>query len=373
MRLQAPPPLEESRASERSAMLWSRRGIVGWWLNKTAPPRPKDLAKSVNREYVRRSELISLVSLLIAAFLLSLTGNSLSDPSTAVAVILMAISLIVSLVLNRLGRVDWAAYSIIIMMMVVIMVGLLGARGGLRLIWFVTFDLFCFPIALSAQIIHRYAPLVTGAIAVVFVVLYYLWFPHALINGYGAHNFDEILYEIHQPYFSDFALIIRNLGLLVVIAVFSSLGASAYAWAINLAQTARVERDIVTAMSMYRQQAEQQLLSFLEEVKSTFAAQARGHMQLLQTRPATDPLCGIVLFLNEQLEMLAAQRKRPFFSGAETIEQELDHLLLILDAMSNGTAQLDALNKFAPSTTAIRQLKFLLYKIFLSYKTLSQD
>lgn len=86
-----------------------RTGIVGWWLNLTAPPVPGRVLPLRERERLRKAELTSFSILAVFLFLLALVSNSLAHPSTAQAVIVMAVGLVVAAFLNRAGWTRTAA------------------------------------------------------------------------------------------------------------------------------------------------------------------------------------------------------------------------------------------------------------------------
>jgi hypothetical protein len=341
MHMPPPPPFSFQQDNQKK-MPWQRRGILGWWMNLTAPPRPEieDLSNLRTRERVRKSETISLTAIGVFIFLLALVSNSLSDPSTAVAVITMGIAMIGALVFNRFGRINTAAYIIVIFMMIVIMISLIGAKGGLRLIWFVTFDLFTIPVMLCPLIINRWSAIMFTIIAVGFVLLYYTYEPHALINGLGAHNFDELLYEVQQPYFSWYALINRNVLLIGFAGFFSFVGASAYEWALTVGEQARNEASIATLVAQYKQQSEQVLSAFIQEVTAAFAALDNGQLVLLKDRE--DLLHEAVLFLNHLLRKLAQRQQERVNLRGMTLE--IQRLLEVVYEVRKGSLSVTSLN-----------------------------
>src|SRR5690242_5694243 len=103
-------PLPTQNAAAHSII--RRAGLVGWWLNLTAPSWPDRSLPIQERERLRKAELTSFSILAIFAFLIALVSNSLADLTTAQAVGLMAIILLVAAILNRTGRTRAAAYLI---------------------------------------------------------------------------------------------------------------------------------------------------------------------------------------------------------------------------------------------------------------------
>src|SRR5262249_27467697 len=141
-------PLEDERVLRRT-------GLIGWWLDLTAPSRPAGALGVAERERLRRAELTSLSILAVAGFLIALVSNSLADPSTGQAVGTMAIGLLIAAILNRTGQTQaWrtTAAALIVpgLMMLLIIGAIIQAKGGLRLIWLPAYDLLALPIFISS-------------------------------------------------------------------------------------------------------------------------------------------------------------------------------------------------------------------------------
>lgn len=220
--------------------LSSRAGIVGWWLNVTAPPKPSVILPVAARERLRKAELTSYSILAVFVFLIALLSNSLADPSTAQAVAFMAVGLAVASVLNRTGRTVIAATLVPILLMAVVALGVLGAVQ-LDIILFPAFDLFVLPIFLSSLILNRYAPWIFAVIAIAFIAAAFFVEPHALTtattppNG-SATNFDVIAY--YTGIFGWWGMLNRHVGLLLTVAFFAWLGARSQETAILRADRA---------------------------------------------------------------------------------------------------------------------------------------
>lgn len=338
------PQFHYQQDTHQERMLWKRTGIVGWWFKLTAPPRPADMSSLPAREFIRKGETNSLVAVGIAAFLVAIVSNSLSDPSTAAASIVMAVAIVIALFLNRGGKVTAAAYVMLIMMLLALMSALLGAKGGLRLVWFPAFDLFALPVFLSPLIISRRAVIPCVLISITFILLYYTYEPHALLNGFGAHNFDELRYEVEQPYFSWYALINRDIALILFAGFFGWIAASTFTWALEWGEQANNEATLATAVALYKEQSAQDLSQFVQEITLAFAALGNGQVQFLQPRASSDPLHDAVIFLNSQLRMVESVRKRQAGTPAEQILTEMQRLITLYTRVRRGLVPLQALN-----------------------------
>ena len=258
MQLQRTPP--SFQEPEKRTLWWQRKGPFSWWFGLTAPPRPTNMSSLETREFIRRGEMTSLTILAVFLFLAGIISNSISDPSTAEAAVVMACALVVTAIFNRGGRIAVAAYILVVSMMAVIMLSIVGARGGLRLIWFTTYDLYCIPVFFSSLIIHRRASLICAFVATAFVVADYSLHPHAFINSpLGAHNFDELAYEVSQPFFNWFALINRNVLLILFSGFFGWAAAYSFEKALVWAEQAKGEAAVANALAEYKEMTAHQL------------------------------------------------------------------------------------------------------------------
>lgn len=213
-----------------------RVGIFGWWLNLTAPPRPPATAPIAERERIRKAELTSASILAVFLFLVALVSNSLSDPSTGEAVALMFITLLITASLNRFGLTRGAAYLMPSVLTLLIILAVVQAKGGLRLVWLPAYDLLVLPIVISSLIADLWAPWLFASVAIAFIVGDFSLQPHAQITGLGAAHFDDINYEIGV--FNIWGMVNRHVLLNLFAAFFSWLGALSVSRAIRRADRA---------------------------------------------------------------------------------------------------------------------------------------
>lgn len=200
-----------------------RAGLVGWWLNLTAPRWPDHAIPIEERERLRKAELTSFSILAIFAFLIALVSNSLADVTTAQAVVIMAIILLVAAILNRTGRTRSAAYLVPSGMLLLLIATVIEAPGGVKLIGLPIYDLLVIPIFVVSLIGDRSAPWVFATISIAFVVGSYVLEPHEIIHLSTGFSFDGIGYE--QAIFGIWGMINRHVALLFFAALFGWLGA----------------------------------------------------------------------------------------------------------------------------------------------------
>lgn len=290
--------------------LWRRRGVVGWWLNLTAPPSPPQGAPVSMQERVRKAELTSVSILLVFLLLLALVSNSLVNIATAEAVGILGSGLIVAGFLNRNGWTRTAAYLVPSMFMLAL-IGALVGEGNIRAIVFPLYDLFALAIIISGFIADRRAPWILLVISLAITFVSYFYAPHQLISVGGAINFDEIGYEL--KIFGWWGLINRDVALLFFAAFFSWLGARSVEKA--LARADRAD-EIAALQKAARQRAKQladAISAFVDEIVAVFAAFRNGKQAYLRARHHHDPFSPHVHFLNKYLEdnvQLHAEQQR---------------------------------------------------------------
>ncbi len=275
------PTLEQAKAGTSSSLHLAsepspnhqgirRTGILGWWLNLTAPTWPNQPLPIAERERLRKAELTSISFLALFAFLLTLLSNSLADPGTAQAVAVMAVCLVIAAILNRAGRTRIAAYLTPGVMMLLIAAAVVQAPGGLRLVVIPAWDLFAIPIFLVSLTISSRAPWFLALAAITFIIADFLLQPHAtvLVNGVP---FDEIDYEARI--FTVWGLLNRHIALLFFAALFGWLGARSVDAAIARADRAE---EIARLEHAYAEQS-RQLEEGIRQIQATHVQIANGN------------------------------------------------------------------------------------------------
>ncbi len=247
-----------------------RQGLVGWWLNLTAPPWPAYSIPVKERERLRKAELTSCSILAIFAFLIALVSNSLADPTTAQAVGLMAIFLFIAALLNRTGRTRAAAYLIPSAMSLLLMATVVQAPDGLKLIGLPIYDLFVIPVFVVSLIGDRRAPWVFATIAIAFVVGSYSLEQHEVITLSNGLAFDGIGYEQHI--FGVWGMVNRHIALLFFAALLGWMGARSVDNAIARADRAEEIARLEHAIAEQTRQLEQGI----EAIRQTHARVANG-------------------------------------------------------------------------------------------------
>jgi hypothetical protein len=265
---QPPPALPETPGSQQG--LLHRSGLLGWWLRLTAPTWPAQPLPIAERERLRKAELTSISFLALFAFLLTLLSNSLADPGTAQAVLVMAVCLVMAAFLNRKGFTRLAAYLTPLVMMLLIAAAVLQAPGGLRLVVIPAWDLFAIPIFLVSLTVSSRAPWFLALAAIAFIVAdYFVLQPHAKIAVNGV-PFDELAYE--EKIFTAWGLINRDVALLFFAALFGWIGARSVDNAIARADKAE---ELAAVEHAYAEQS-RQLEEGIRQIQETHVHIANG-------------------------------------------------------------------------------------------------
>ncbi len=250
----------------------TRRGLVGWWLNLTAPRWPAQPIPIKERERLRKAELTSFSILAIFAFLLALVSNSLAHAATAQAVMLMGAFLLIAAILNRAGWTRTAAYLVPSVLMVLLAITVIrGPGGGLQLMGLPIYDLFVIPIILVSLVGDRRATWVFSFIAIAFVVGDFLVEPHTPISVANGVSFDDINYAIAH-FGGVWGVINRHVAMLFFAALFGWLGARSVDYAIARADRAEEIARLEHAIAEQTRQLEQGI----EAIRQTHARVANG-------------------------------------------------------------------------------------------------
>ena len=310
------------RSPQPEGSLTRRSGLVGWWLNLTAPPPPTGPVSRDVSERLRKAELTSLSLLPMLALLIALVSNSLVSLATAQAVGLMGIVLVITAALNRSGYVRVAAYLVPSVLFLLLAFSLISAPG-LRLIGLPIYDLFVLPIFLVSLTGDRSAPWYFAALAIIFIVADYQLQPHDLVQVTAALNFDEISYE--QAIFGIWGMINRHVALCFFAAFFGWLGARSVDFAIARADRAE---EIAYLESLVADQ--KRALDYgVEQLTQAFVRSANGDYNVRVNIPQQNPLWSVGAQMNTFVQRLASANQASF--ELERARQEAYRLAAALD------------------------------------------
>lgn len=305
---QAPPNVSIGR----------REGLMGWWLNLTAPPWPDYPIPVAQRERLRKAELTSFSILAIFAFLIALVSNSLADPTTAQAVGLMAIFLMVAAILNRTGRTRTAAYLVPGVLMLLLAAVVIQEKG-LALIGLPIYDLFVIPVVLVSLTGNRNAPWVFALVAIAFVVGSYQLEQPQVITLTNGGTFNGILYE--QQIFGVWGMINRHVSLLFFAAFFGWLGARSVDHAIARADRAEEIARLEHAIAEQTRQLEEGVRA----IQQTHVRIANGDFAARAPLAQDHILWQISVSLNNMIQRL--QRSADAEQMLKRTKAEVDRLM----------------------------------------------
>jgi hypothetical protein len=305
-----------------------RRGLVGWWLNLTAPAWPKRTLPIGERERLRKAELTSFSILAVFLLLVSLVSNSLAHPATAQAVLVMGAGLVVAGVLNRRGNTRTAAYLVPTLLMLVIAAAIVRSAGGLQLALLPAYDLFALPVFLISLIGDRRATWVFAGAAVVFILVDFSVQPHAHITAPGAQGFDDIRYAIGQVTW--WGEVNRHVALVLFAALFGWLGARSVDLAIRRADRAEEVAALEHAVADQKRRLDHGVRQILE----THVRVANGDFSARAPTNQQNVLWQIAASLNNLLTRLQKAGHAEY--RLLLTEAELRRLALALDEARMG-------------------------------------
>lgn len=300
-----------------------RRGVVGWWLDLTAPPRPNRSLPIGERERLRKAELTSFSILAVFFLLVSLVSNSLAHPATAQAVGVMALGLIVAAALNRAGRTRTAAYLVPSLLTLVIVLAIVRSQGGLQLALLPAYDLLALPVFLVSLTASRRATWVFAALGIAFVLADFALQPHARITAAGASGFDDIQYAIGQVTW--WGEVNRHVALILFAALFSWLGA----WSVEAAIVRADRAEEVARLEHYVADSKRQLDQGIQQILDTHIRAANGDFSARAPMNQDNVLWQIAASLNNLLGRL--QKTGQAEHHLRRTEGELRRLATALD------------------------------------------
>jgi Skp family chaperone for outer membrane proteins len=330
-----------SHKMDNQSLLWQRRGLLGWWLNLTAPPRPTGSVQLQKMEQVRKAELNSIILPVIFTCLVALISNNLADPATAVAVLLIAGILACAALLNRLGHTRLAVYFAPVAILFLV-AALFFTVGGLELIDLPLYDLCAIPVMLVSLIGHRRSPWILALLAGGLVLFTFLVSPHRLLQIGTAQTFDGVSYETMMIGY--WGMINRHLILLFNIALFGWLGARSVEKALRRAD--RSDELVRLQVEFARkEQAQAKLLAdFLQELGQAFAAQANGQRAQLAPRQPDDPFYHHANFFNERLSRFSKLLAQRDVWQQGTVVQALQSVMFTLGKVQASSLGVNALD-----------------------------
>jgi hypothetical protein len=246
-----------------------------WWLNVAAPPRRVYLPNPTERERIRRAEITGYMIATSAVFLFLVLLNGRADPSTIQAIIVMVAVLTITTVLNRTGeRTPWqtavAGFLVPTLLLVMLIVTIVQAQGGLPLTWLPTYDLLALPILVASVNGTWRTPWIFFVAIVAFIVGDFLLQPHALITAAGATNFDDLAHE--TTLVGVWGMINRPIGLCLAATIAGSISAYSVERAIRRAERA----EEVAALEHTLAEQKRQLDVGIQQILQTHVQVANG-------------------------------------------------------------------------------------------------
>jgi hypothetical protein len=177
--------------------------------------------------------------------------------------------------LNRTGeRTPWqtavAGFLVPTLLLVMLMVTIVQAQGGLPLIWLPTYDLLALPILVASVNGTWRTPWIFFVAILAFIVGDFLLKPHALLTAAGATNFDDIAHE--TTLVALWGMINRPIGLCLAATIAGSISAYSVARAIRRAERA----EEIAALEHTMAEQKRQLDLGIQQILQTHVRVANG-------------------------------------------------------------------------------------------------
>ena len=293
-----------------------RNGLVGWWLKMTAPAWPSTPVTIEERERLRKAELTSFSLLAAFAFIVALVSNSLADLTTAQAVGLLTILLVIAAILNRTNRTRIAAYFVPSAMLLILVLAIVQSPDGLRLIGLPIYDLCVIPVVLVSLTGDRQAPWLFAFLSIAFILLTFTLEHHEVLAlGHGV-TFDGIGYETNI--FGFWGMVNRHVALIFFAALFGWMGAISVDHAIARADRA----EEVARLQLIILQQKEQLEQGIQAIQQTQVRVANGDYKARAPLAEDHMLWQIAHSLNTMIQRLERAAK-----AEETIQRTKEDVI----------------------------------------------
>jgi hypothetical protein len=358
----SPPQTARPGAGERSATTeivpdllgqpQQQAGMWGFWLHLTTPRQVSALPTARQREYLRRSRLLStllLTAVILTAMLLPRGFLPVFDPGTMLGVAGFSLIIVASIILNRRGQVMAAAS--------VFTIGLATAIAGSQLatpsgkIGFedlAGYDLLVIPLIIAGILLPSRVSILLWIASALFIVL------DLGLAQHGA-SLDAYLPTDIPTFLRVYPVAIYPVILTAVVAVISWLAARSVARALEEAdRTAELQR-------AYALLAEQKrgLEEAIAAIQQVHARVANGDLSARAPMRANDPLLQLTVSLNLTLDRLA--RGAMSAVNLEAMDQEVavvsTYIAELARANLHRPAPTQQLHRLAPLTFGLDQIR----------------
>lgn len=327
-------------------------GLWGLWLSMTTPRPTAALLTARDREYLRRSRLLStlqLTAVILTALLTPRGFFPVLDPGTLLGVALFAAVLLVSIALNRQGRVSAAAALFTIGLALAIAGSQLATPSGkIDFEDLAGYDLLVIPLIIAGVLLASRVTVLLWVASACFIVL------DLGLAQHGA-SLDAYLPSDLPSFLRVYPVAVYPLVLTAVVAVISWLSARSVARALAESdRTADVER--AYAVVAERTRALEEAIAAIQQVH---ARVANGDLSArAPTRPG-DPLLQLAVSLNLTLDRLARTTLSAANLGA--LEQEVAVLSQYITDLARANLHQPAparqLPRLAPLAYNLEQLR----------------
>lgn len=311
---------ELRRAREAQEKRWQveggRRGILGAWLNLTAPPPASSLASLSERERLRKAELSAYVLFGVLLTGIALIPNGLVNTPTLFSAAIIIASAILAGVLNRANRTATAAV-VLISAFSVSLLGAMGTTPRLDLMWMPALDFFAVPVLLAGLLLSRRAPFVVAGMGAIAVALLLELKPRdawlgTMVAQLGIYHF-----------------MVRPIALMAIVAIASWLWSRSVEQAIIRADRAEEVAVMEHQLAEQKHQLDRGIQSLLE----THVRVANGDFSARAATSQDNVLWQIAVSLNNLLARL--DKYATIEQRLQHTEQEIDRLV---GAMENARA-----------------------------------
>lgn len=318
---------------------WLRLTSWGW-------DQPQDTLDV--RETARRSQLLSwiVLALLVADLLLVPVG--IDDPGTLGGVVIVFVSLIVSILLNRRGYVTAAGVLLVVLICLADLLSLASQPGGLPLDALPAYDLLCAAVVVAASVLRPTAAFIIAAINIMLIIGDFALQTHAA-------DLNADIAAFPSPTIGVITLLARPIALQVMIAGIAFLWVRGALRAIQRADRAEELAALQAIIVEQKRQLDSEIAEMLRV--HTLAANGDFHARV-QALSQQNALWQVAMSLNNLLARI--ERAGAAEHQLNRTEQELARLESAIEDLIARRPPIWP----APTGTRVDRLLLLLGRVF---------
>jgi hypothetical protein len=313
-----------------------------FWLRLTSAVAYLPQKTVEQREQVRRNRLASWIILGMFVLVILLSPAGIGSPSTAAAIVIAFVGLIVCSIFNHAGWTTAAGIFLVVLIDAAIFGALAGGSGGLEVVDLPAFDLLAISVVVAATILPRMAAFIVAICNCILIVTSFLLLPEG----------PDLMHQVAA--LGTIALLARPIALQILLAIVAYLWVRGVDEQVRRADRAEEMAALEHAYAVQRQQLE----IGVQQILQTHVRIANGDYNARAPLTQDNVLWQIAVSLNNLVTRLRTSSQEAGQAAYELARQndEIQRLAMALrDLQANRRPVWPA-----PTGTAVDQLILIL-------------